>query len=255
MRRFYTVDPIVVGQKNVINGSNARHIHKVLRLKSGDIITIFDGRGRHYEAEIVTTSTNRVEVSAIRPIPSPPEPDVNITLAQAMLKGKKMDVLVRQITELGIARWLPFMCERSVPVPNKKKIQSRIERWEIIVKESLKQCKRGSLTEICPVVSFEAMLTMGQTSDVKLIFWENETRPLQDVTANTPAGCKTIFVILGPEGGFSETETQKAVSLGYQSVSLGPRVLKAETAALTVCALMQYVFGDLGRNPQLKKRI
>lgn len=250
MRRFYTEARIAIDQINVISGSNARHIDKVLRLKTGEIITIFDGKGCDYEAKIVSTSTNRVEVSVIRRISSPSEPDVNITLAQAMLKGKKMDILVRQITELGIKRWLPFKCERSVPVPNRKKIQSRIERWETIVKESLKQCKRGSLTEICPVVSFEEMLTMGKTSDVKLIFWENETHSLQEVLANLPARCETIFAILGPEGGFSETEIQKAVSLGYQSVSLGPRVLKSETAALTVCALMQYIFGDLGGNPE-----
>jgi 16S rRNA (uracil1498-N3)-methyltransferase len=254
MRRFYTEARIAIGQLNVISGSNARHIDKVLRLKPGEIITIFDGQGGDYEAKIVATSTNRVEVSVIRRIPSPSAPDVDITLAQAMLKGKKMDMLVRQITELGITRWLPFKCERSVPVPNRKRIQSRIERWETIVKEALKQCKRGLPTEICSVVPFEEMLTMGKASDVKLIFWENETRSLQDGLVNMPAGGETIFAILGPEGGFSETEIRRAASLGYLSVSLGPRVLKSETAALTVSVLMQYIFGDLGGNPGREDR-
>ncbi len=248
MRRFFWQDKAGIGQTGIIVGTDARHIRTVLRMKSGDTLVVFDGVGNDYEAEIKTVSPDEVRVSPLKRIHTVMESPVKITIAQAMLKGKKMDVLARQITELGITQWAPFFSERSIPVPARAKVPARLERWRTIIIESMKQCQRSWLTELGDIVSFDEALEMGRTDDVKLIFWEEETRTLPDILGPVPDSCERVFVIIGPEGGFSKVEIEKAVSLGYQSVSLGQRILKAETAALSVCTLMQYIFGDMGGN-------
>jgi len=247
MRRFFWQDKAGIGQEGIIGGTDARHIRTVLRMKPGDTLAVFDGAGNDYEAQIKTILPDRVRVSPVKRIHTSMESPVKITFAQAMLKGKKMDVLARQITELGITRWVPFFSERSIPVPSRAKLPARLERWRTIIIESMKQCQRSWLTELSDIVSFDEALEMGKTDDVKLIFWEEETQALSKVLDPVPDKCKRVFAIIGPEGGFSEEEIKKAVSLGYQSVSLGSRILKAETAALSVCTLMQYLFGDMGR--------
>ena len=247
MRRFLWQDKAGIGQEGMIGGTDARHIHKVLRMKPGDTLVVFDGAGHDYEAIIKTVSSDQVRVTPVKRIHTTMDSPITITFAQAMLKGKKMDVLARQITELGITRWVPFFSERSIPVPFRAKLSARLERWRTIIIESVKQCQRSRLTELDDIISFEEALEMGKSDDVKLIFWEEETRALYEVLSSVPDKCERIFAIIGPEGGFSETEVEKAVSFGYQSVSLGSRIMKAETAALSACTLMQYLFGDMGR--------
>jgi len=247
MRRFFWQEKAGIGQTGIIGGTDARHIRTVLRMKPGDTLVVFDGVGNDYEAEIKAVSPDEVRVSPVKRIHTSMESPVKITIAQAMLKGKKMDVLARQITELGITRWVPFFSERSIPRLAKSKLPARLERWRSIIIESMKQCQRSWLTELDDIVSLGEALEMGRTDDVKLIFWEEETRTLPEILGSVPDSCERVFVIIGPEGGFSEVEIEKAVSHGYQSVSLGHRILKAETAALSVCTLMQYLFGDMGR--------
>ncbi len=246
MRRFFWQDKAGIGQEGSIGGSDARHIRTVLRMKHGDTLVVFDGRGNDYEAQIKTISPDQVRVSPVKRIHTTMDSPVKITFAQAMLKGKKMDMLARQITELGITRWVPFFSERSIPVPAKAKLPVRLERWRSIIIESMKQCQRSLLTELADIVSFDEALEMGREDDLKLIFWEEETRTLPEVLDPVPDRCESVFAIIGPEGGFSKAEIEKAVTLGYRSVSLGSRILKAETAALSVCTLMQYLFGDMG---------
>ena len=246
MRRFFWQDKAGIGETGTIAGTDARHIRTVLRMKPGDALVVLDGTGNDFEAEITSISPDEVRVSPVKRIQHNTDSPVKITLAQAMLKGKKMDMLARQITELGITRWVPFFSGRSIPVPPKNKLPARLERWRSIVMESLKQCQRSRLTEVDDIVSFDQVLELGSMDDVKLIFWEEETRTLHEVLDPVPANCEKIFTVLGPEGGFSEAEIEKAASLGFQSVSLGPRVLKAETATISVCTLMQYLFGDMG---------
>ncbi len=248
MRRFFWQNKAEIGQTGIIAGTDARHIRSVLRMKPGDMLVVFDGLGNEYEAEIRAVSPEKIRVETVKRIHTGKDSPVTITLAQALLKGKKMDTLARHITELGITRWVPFYSERTIPVPGKEKSSGRLERWRAIVIESLKQCQRSWLTEIGEIVSFEEALEMGRKDDVKLIFWEEETRSLREVLDPEPGRRHRVFTVIGSEGGFSEAEIEKAVSLGYQSVSLGPRVLKADTAALSVCTLMQYLFGDMGGN-------
>ena len=236
-----------MGKQSTIAGSDARHMHNVLRLKPGDNIVAFDGTGFDYDAEIVAILPDRVRVSILKKYPSRPESRAKITVAQALLKGKKMDTLIRQMTELGMAQWIPFMAERSIPKPDKKRRADRLKRWQTIVKESLKQSRRGEFTRVSPIISYQEMLTLGQSHHLKVVFWENATEPLENVIRAYPADSRSIWIVLGPEGGFTDQEIDLARSLGFKTASLGSRILRAETAALSTCVLMQYVFGDLGR--------
>jgi len=250
MRRFY-IEPSKVaeasGSTPVISGSDARHIKNVLRLKPGDIIGLFDGTGLEYEARIVTLYHNRVEVSIISSSYSRTESPVKIIVAQAFLKNRKMDGLVRQLTELGITKWIPFIAKRSVPRPSKKRLWARSERWKNIAKEAIKQCRRSQIMEIGATISFEEALNFENECDLKIVFWENESKSINSKLLQPDRHYKRIYVMLGPEGGFTEQEIENARACGFVVASLGPRILRAETATIVACALLQYLFGDISQ--------
>jgi len=245
MRYFIIEHGKNTGSTWVITGSDARHIKTVLRLKTGDKIGLFDGKGFEYEAEIVDVSTARVTVAVIRRFPSTAESPVQITVAQGFLKEKKMDGLVRQLSELGIIKWIPFIAVRSIPRPDTKQLSARTRRWEKISKEAIKQCKRGCIMEIGDTVSFEEILNLSQTADLKIAFWEDELQPLTAELPEPHGKIKKIYALIGPEGGFTEQEIEKARDRGFVSASLGPRILRAETATIAACALLQHLFGDM----------
>lgn len=248
MRYFFIKQSDLAGSKAIVKGSDAHHIKNVLRLKPGDKIGLFDGTGLNYETKIVTLLSKSIEVFVIRRFSSTTESNVKITVAQALLKDRKMDSLVRQLTELGITRWIPFIAKRSVPRPDKKRLFARTERWNKIAKEALKQCKRFCSPEIGSTVSFEDVLNLGKDSDLKIVFWEEELKPvnikLLPPHARHP---ESIFVLLGPEGGFTSQEVENAKASGFITAALGPRILRAETATIAACTLLQYLFGDMGK--------
>lgn len=248
MRHFFTDQSGTVGSALEITGSDAKHIKNVLRLKPGDKVGLFDGKGFEYEARISALFSDRVELSVIRSFPSASEPSVQIIVAQALLKDKKMDGLVRQLTELGIAKWIPFVAKRSVPRPGKDRMKTRMERWEKIAKEAVKQCKRSSIPEIDSAGSFENVLDMGKACDLKIIFWENEPESFNfKFSSHYDKLYDKILVMLGPEGGFTLEEAEMARAYGFVTASLGPRILRAETATIAACTLLQFFFGDMGK--------
>jgi len=245
MRYFFIEQAKSTGSTFIITGSDARHIKTVLRLKPGDKIGLLDGKGFEYEAEVVDLSAGRVKVSVIRRFPLDAESPVQITVVQGFLKEKKMDGLVRQLSELGIIKWIPFIADRSVPRPDKKQLLARTKRWGKISKEAIKQCKRGCIMEIGDTVSFEEILNLSQAADLKIAFWEDELQPLNAKLPGSDCKIKKIYVLLGPEGGFTRQEIESARDRGFVTASLGPRILRSETATVAACALLQHIFGDM----------
>lgn len=246
MRYFFIEQSAVGDPQLLITGSDAKHIRTVLRLKPGDKIGLFDGQGFEYRARIVTVSAGRVEVLVLQRFPATAESPVQIIIAQAFLKAKKMDRLVRQLTELGINKWIPFFAKRSVPRPSKKNLSARMERWKKIVKEALKQCKRGCVPQIGETATFEEVLNQSQSCDIKIAFWENESEPVNAPLSGSELQIEKIFVLLGPEGGFTAEEIEQARTRGFVTATLGPRILRAETASVAACVLLQYLYGDMG---------
>ncbi len=245
MRYFFVEQSAIAGSTAMITGPDARHINTVLRMKPGQRIGLFDGKGFEFEASIVSISPDRVEVSIIQRFPSIAESPVQVIVAQAFLKERKMDGLVRQLTELGITRWIPFFASRSVARPDKKQLSSRTERWKKIAKEALKQCRRGRIPEICEAVSYEDVLDLGQFCDLKIAFWEGELKPVHVSLPKPDPKFKKIFALLGPEGGFSTQEIERARERGFVTAALGPRILRSETATVAACVLLQYIYGDM----------
>jgi len=247
MRRFF-IPPEQIGQNEpILSGADAHHLRVVLRLHPGDMIVVFDGSGREYKARVASMDREQLKVALVAPIRKQIESSLDLVLAQGYLKDKKMDLLVRQLTELGVTRWIPFMAGRSIPVPDRKRLANRYRRWLKISHEALKQCGRSRVMDIAPMVSFDAMLQHAESYDLKLVFWEKATRCLTSIQLRQPEPA-SIFVMIGPEGGFDPAEITCAREKGFRTVGLGPRILRAETASLTACALVQFVFGDMGQN-------
>jgi 16S rRNA (uracil1498-N3)-methyltransferase len=245
--RYFFIDPSVITDPVVsITGSEAHHIKTVLRLKPGDGLKLFDGTGYEYDASIVSVSAKAVAVEIRQRIKAATPSDVQIMVAQAFLKEKKMDDLVRKLCELGVSRWIPFFSQRSIARPDAKRLAGRSQRWNRIATEAVKQCRRIDTLQIGNALSFEDILNFSDSCDLKIVFWENETRPLSAEVPAEDNPIKKLLVMLGPEGGFTDQEIEKLLNCGFMSAGLGPRILRAETATIVAVTLVQYIFGDMG---------
>ena len=247
MRRFFLPPESMSSDPPVIEGQDARHIGTVLRLVPGDTLVVFDGTGNEYKAQILSLGDHQVRIRFLERLVPHTESPVEITLAQGYLKDKKMDELARRLTELGVTRWVPFIARRSVAQPDARRSSARYERWQKISLEAVKQCRRSKPLVIESPLSFEQALQQAQSSDLRLFFWETGGEDLA-AFLETPAKPRRIFLMVGPEGGFDKVEHEAAGEHGFKTVHLGPRILRAETAALAVSVLAQYLFGDLGQN-------
>jgi 16S rRNA (uracil1498-N3)-methyltransferase len=244
--RFFFVDPSqVAGTRAVLEGSEASHVRNVIRLQRGDTVGLVDGTGFEYSAVIDRIVTGRVELEITERRMSAGRPCLSLTVAQGFLKEKKMDLIVRQLSELGATRFVPFVCERAVVRPEAGRGSFRRERWRKIAVESLKQCRRGDVLAIEEVHGFDALLARGREHDLALLFWEEATAPIPLLPAGRPKP-DSVMAVLGPEGGFSAAEAQAAAAAGFHLVRLGPRIIKAETADIAAAAILQHLFGDLG---------
>ena len=247
MRYFFVESKALNKPFASIEGSEVRHMKNVLRLKPGDKIRVFDGEGFEYDASIHRFFADQVEIKIRRKFPGTKESPVQIAVAQALLKEKKMDRLLRHLCELGVTHWIPFISERSVPRPGEKRLSARALRWNKIVQESCKQCRRSKLPKISKTLAFEEILEYGSFCDLQIVFYENESVTLKSLTApDPPSPPRKILLILGPEGGFSDREIEKARAAGCVVAGLGSRILRSETAAIAACALTQFLYGDMG---------
>ncbi|MGB5750380.1 MAG: 16S rRNA (uracil(1498)-N(3))-methyltransferase [Desulfobacterales bacterium] len=246
MRYFFVEPSLVTGPVVSVTGTEAHHIKNVLRLKPGDGLKLFDGTGFEYEAAIVSVSAKDVTVKIQRKLTAAVQPGVRIIVAQAFLKEKKMDDLVRKLCELGVAQWIPFFSQRSIPRPDTKRMAVRSRRWQRIATEAVKQCRRIDTPRIREALSFDEILDFSSSCELKLVFWENESSRLNADLASEENRPQKIMVMLGPEGGFADQEINMVRNCGFISAGLGPRILRAETATIAAVTLVQYLFGDMG---------
>lgn len=199
-----------------------------LRLRPGDVFIAFDGRGREWEAEVVCTSPG-VMARILRPRPGITPPH-RLTLYQGMPKSDKMDTIVRMGTELGVSRFVPVLAARSV------KRGGRVERWRRIAEEAAKQCRRSDVPEVGAPLPFAEALESFSTHGMRLFLWEGKGRPLL-VALGAPAQGQDIGVFVGPEGGFAPEEVDALIPRA-EAVTLGPLVLRTETAGIAAAAVL-----------------
>ena len=245
MPRFYIPNPQIEKDLLTIKGNEARHIRRVLRLKAGDDIVVFDGSGREHEGTILEEGPTSVSVRIKNVFLSKKEPLLEITLAQSLLKGEKMDYLIQKATELGIKEIIPFFSSRSIPLLEKSKRLERYRRWERIAIEASKQCGRGFIPKIDHIRDYSEMLSLAPLESLRLILWEEEGKRLKEVLKESKDK-KRIFFIVGPEGGVSQEEVEKSKGMGFIPVYMGQRILRAETASLCLLSILQYEWGDIG---------
>jgi 16S rRNA (uracil1498-N3)-methyltransferase len=245
--RFFFVDPArVSGGRARLDGDEARHIKDVLRLRPGDEIGLLDGAGREFSGVIAGMSGGGVEVRLTGSRPAPGGSRIRLSVAQGFLKEKKMDRLAHQLSELGVHRWVPFVSTRAVARPAADRAQARQKRWHKIAVEALKQCRRSHLMAVDPVADFKHVLALVAEHELSVLFWEeNAGMALEGELSAAGSRPESILLVIGPEGGFTVEEARAAAAAGFRVAGLGPRVMKAETAAVAACAIVQHLFGDL----------
>ncbi len=245
MARFYIPHPHIENGLLRIEGEEVKHIRKVLRLKAGDEILVFDGLGKEYEGTIIKEGRLSVLVKIQRMLSPKGDSPLEVTLAQSLLKGEKMDTLIQKATELGVKEIIPFFSSRSIPLLEKSRRLKRHHRWEKIAIEASKQCGRGVVPKVELLKDYPDMLRTASTDFLRLILWEKEGINLREVLEGLKEK-KKIFFVIGPEGGFSQDEVGKAMRAGFVAVTLGRRILRAETASLCLLSILQYERGDMG---------
>ncbi|MBF0456984.1 MAG: 16S rRNA (uracil(1498)-N(3))-methyltransferase [Nitrospirae bacterium] len=240
--RQFVESSAIQGAAAVITGETARYILTVLRYKTGGELFIFDEKGRFFKGIITSCAKNAVHLS-ITPQPAPDtESPLSITLCQGMLKGSKMDLVVQKAVELGVKRIIPLVTTRTQLDYTRK-----IDRWKKIAIEAARQSMRVVVPEIAETASFTALTELIQAEGAAAImFYEARGKGLKEISLTAQTG--TTYVITGPEGGFTAEEVKLAESSGVVIATLGSRILRAETAAISAMTLVQFVFGDIGES-------
>lgn len=247
MSRFF-VQPENVGEKNIIidNREDLHHMMKVLRLSAGDEIEISDSVEWEYKAQILYLDADSAEAKIIDKQKFTAEPEVQVTLFQGIPKQGKMETIVQKCVELGVNAIIPVFMERTVVV-DKGNFGKKVQRWQKVSDEAVKQCKRGLVPQVFDPMKMPEVLEAFGVFDLVLFPYENEAgTTIKDVLRKVhessawKEGRKRIAIIIGPEGGFSDKEAADIVDAGGYSVSLGKTTLRTETAGIAALAMVMY---------------
>ena len=243
MHRFFAHKSNFLNNLVVLQGSDVSHIRTVLRLTVGDEIEVLDGEGTLYLVRLSEFKKNLIKCEILSSEKIDTESPLKIHLGQSLVKGNGFDIILRKAVELGAHSISPLLTERTV---TKSDSDKKIIRWKKIAEESSKQCGRSSIPKISnSIVKLETFCREASDSDLKLIFWEMENKKrLRDINPETAP--RSVSVLIGPEGGFTQEEVETARSYGFHSLRLGPRIFRAETAPLVVLSLLQAKWGDIG---------
>ena len=241
--------PGVRAETIAITGGDAHHLAHVMRAQIGDAITVVDAAGQAAEMAVTALTRDAVHLRMQRVLPAETE-GREVVLVQALLKGEKMDFVVQKAAELGAVCVCPIVTEHVVVRYDAKKAAAKAARWQKIADEAAKQCGRRMLMRVAPIVSLTELLRdpayIGAADTATVFCYEQEERQsMRTVLCGTEA--RRVTLIVGAEGGFSPAEAAAVTAAGGQPVSLGHRILRAETASLTALAVTQYELGNLGK--------
>jgi 16S rRNA (uracil1498-N3)-methyltransferase len=229
-----------------ITGDKARYLINVLRSRVGDELMVLDGKGSSYSTAITSITNRELYARVTGVIPCDTESKVHTILIQGALKGEKMELIIQKTTELGVNEIVPVTTERSQLKETKK-----VPRWEKIAEDASRQCGRSDVPKIHDLIPFREFFAPSSPHAQRfresggLFFWEGGGMHLAEAK-HMLGGCRSLMLSIGPEGGFTKEEALMAQSRGFLPISMGNRILRAETAAIAATALVQYVWGDLG---------
>ncbi|MGQ9455440.1 MAG: RsmE family RNA methyltransferase [Armatimonadota bacterium] len=243
-RRFFIEPDKIRGDIVNITGDLVTQIRRVLRLKKGDWVQLLDGCGTEYEAQIVDCANGALQARITDRRKCETEPACKLTMAVALPKADKLDMIVQKCTELGMSRLVVFVAERSVPRIEGSRVAGKLNRWRRIAIEAAEQSGRGLVPQIEGIIKYNELLNTIPQYDLPLFAWEGgDALPLRDVLRNYECPGSAI-VIIGPEGGFAPWEAESLRDGGAVPVSLGKRILRCETAAIAACAILMSEYGD-----------
>ena len=240
LNRVYLDAPLACGSRATLTGSAAAHVTRVLRLKAGEALTLFNGTGREFAGTLVQAhgDTVTVEVGAAHEVDR--ESPLPMVLVQGVSRSERMDLTVQKATELGVTRLVPVLTERSVVKLDAGQAARKLEHWRAIAVAACEQSGRNRPPEVLPPLSYREFIGSHLEVPTRLLL-----SPLASLrVADVPRPVAGVMVLIGPEGGLSAPEQAQALAAGFLAVRMGPRVLRTETAALAALTLLQREFGD-----------
>lgn len=238
MPRFYLPPSVLVSDAFSLPDTAARHV-QVLRYQPGEVIELFDGLGKVYQAEITSMGKKNVDVLICGSTDINLESPLNITLMQSISSSDRMDLTIQKAVELGVTMIQPVLTERSSQRLSGERAMKKLERWLDIAIGACEQCGRTVVPQIQPITGLSDALYALGVDDLKLLMSLNQPRALNQFTQP-----QAVVLLVGPEGGLSQAEEELAINHGFNAISTGPRVLRTETASLAAIAAMQLLWGD-----------
>jgi 16S rRNA (uracil1498-N3)-methyltransferase len=246
MRRFFVEHIVRTGDLVPITGKEVNHIRNVLRMKEGDTLIIMDGKGHRFEARIEVLHRKGVKAKITKTLPALHPSPIEIHLAQALIKSHPMDFLIQKVTELGVSSISLFASERTAVKIKSEHLNHKLDHWKEIMKSACKQCGRATHPALHPPLLFEELIRNVPIEGIlKILLWEAEERANLKNLLRSIEPLPHIVAAVGPEGGFTPKEVHLAREAGFSIVSLGNRVLRSETAAMSLISIIQYEWGDL----------
>ena len=230
----------------VLEGEEHRHLARAARVRAGDEIWLFDGSGRRSLARVEKVGKDRTEVAVLRTEADAAAPRTRIVLAQGLMEARKLETILEKAAELGCSGFIPVTSARSLQA-SEERTGRKLERWRRIAREAAKQCKARLLTEIHPPRPL-ADLLRSPGADLRLFLSEHGGRPLKDIVTPGARGAArppaSVLLLVGPKGGWTDGEEAELRAAGFEAVSLGRRVLRAETAAVAGAAMIAHFWNE-----------
>ncbi len=243
MSKFFVDKSQITENSAKILGPDVGHIARVLRMETGDKLLLCDGEGYDYEAKINSISKEEIEAAILRSYPCQNEPATEVTLFQGLPKQGKMEWIIEKCTEMGITTIVPVQMMRSVVKLYDEQAAKKVERWQKTAREAAKQCGRGRIPKVCMPVTIPE-LTCSDLPEFLLLPYEAE-RATAVREALVGQKKKTAGIFIGPEGGFDPEEAERLQSVGARAVTLGPRILRTETAGLCALSVLLYEWNEM----------
>ena len=250
MRRFFVPPDLLADREVNLPPELARRLATVLRLKRGDRLVLADGAGRDYEVELTAVSPRAATAAVVAQRPSPSEPSLELVLYQSLIRTQRFELVLEKGTELGVSRFVPLISGRArvrTPGPAGEGGSQRMQRWRRIVTEAAEQSGRGRVPAIDPPALFEDAVSASGGPGLCLLPWEGErSQGLRSYLRSLGDRPLAVSLFIGPEGGFAEDEVRLAREAGCVPISLGPRILRSETAGIVAAALVMHELGEMG---------
>ena len=244
MNRFYHSKSININETIIMDDFAAHHALKVMRLKTNDQLILFNGDGSDFTGQVIRISKRQVEVSIKSKKNIKNESNLKVILLQALTSSEKMDLIIQKTTELGISEIQPIICERSIVKIKKEKIEKKLSHWRQVTIAACEQCGRAKVPKIHEPENIIKYLerTIESDKDTKIILSPEASKSLDNIAPNIK---QDIKVLIGPEGDFTKQELDLSIQNGFSPIKIGPRILRTETAPISILSILQYKYGDI----------